>query len=194
MDKAALRSSVRARRRLRSPKEQDEVAGQIASRAIAFLPAEPCDVTCYVSTPGEPGTGPLIAELLRRGHRAWLPRIVDERLLWVQVGPDSDYAPGPLGIREPRGAGRESLDFAEVILMPALAVDPSGRRLGQGGGYFDRALSTVASLADGGPVLVALVYDDEVVDQVPTEGHDRLVDAIVTPVRTLRTGRVGNGN
>ena len=192
MDKAALRSSVRAQRRLRSPEDQDEIARQIATRAVAFLPAEPRDVTCYASMPGEPGTGPLIADLLRRGHRVWLPRTVDQRLVWVQVALDSEYAPGLLGIREPRGAGNESLDFAAVVLMPALAVDPSGRRLGQGGGYFDRALSTVASLADGGPILVALVHDDEVIDAVPTERHDRLVDAIVTSARTLRTGRVGD--
>ena len=75
--------------------------------------------------------------------------------------------------------------------MPALAVDPAGRRLGQGGGYSDGALADLPVLVDGGPMLVALVHDDEVVDEVPIEDHDRLVDAIVTPRRTLRTGRAG---
>lgn len=191
MDKAALRRRVRDRRGARSPQERDEVAEQIAARAIAFLPGESRDVTCYVSTPGEPGTGPLISSLLQRRHRVWLPRIEGDELTWVLVESDSTYAPGPLGIRQPTGSGVTSLDFADVVLMPALAVDPAGRRLGQGGGYFDRALAVTATLADGGPVLVALVHDDEVVDEVPTEPHDRLVDAIVTPARVLRTGRAG---
>lgn len=189
MDKAALRARIREARQARPPDEQPELAEQLAARAIAFIPDEPRDVTCYSSLPGEPGTGPLIASLIARGHRVWLPRIAGSQLTWVRVDAESVFETGPMGIRQPVGHGVDSLDFADVVLMPALAVDRSGRRLGQGGGFYDRSLAAAAPLADGGPVLVALVFDDEVVDDVPTEGHDRPVDAIVTPLRTLRTGR-----
>jgi 5-formyltetrahydrofolate cyclo-ligase len=64
-----------------------------------------------------------------------------------------------------------------VVVVPALAVDRRGVRLGRGGGYYDRAL--VHARADA--VLVALVFDDELVDELPAEEHDRLVTAVVTP-------------
>lgn len=188
MDKAALRARLREHRRARPASEQPELAEQLARRAMALLPEGPIDVTCYSSTADEPGTEPLIAALLAGGHRVWLPRITGMLLAWVAIDADSTFESGPLGIREPIGPSVTSIDFAEVVLMPALAVDRSGRRLGQGGGFFDRALEATATLTDGGPVLVALVYDDEVIDEVPTEAHDRPIDAIVTPRRTLRTG------
>ena len=191
MDKAALRSDVRARRQARSASQRAADAQAIAARAVAFLPDEPGDITCFVSLPDEPGTSPLITALLERGHRLWLPQTRPDGLLWVRVDASTEYDVGALGISEPRGTGVESLAFAHVILMPALAVDASGRRLGQGGGYYDKALDQVPGLEDGGPMLVAIVHDDEVVDEVPTEPHDRVVDALVTPLRTLRTGRVG---
>lgn len=184
-----MRTLIREHRRARPVDVQSELAEQIAARAVAFLPDEPRDVTCYSSIAGEPGTGPLIARLLAAGHRVWLPRIVGPLLAWVRVDADSAFEIGPMGIRQPVGQGVEALAFADVVLLPALAVDRFGRRLGQGGGFYDRALAGAAPLADGGPLLVALVYDDEVLDEVPTEGHDRPVDAVVTPARTLRTGR-----
>jgi len=191
VDKQALRQSVRQRRAARSTEDQIIAADAIAARAVAFLPQQPGNITCFMSMPGEPGTGPLLSRLLERGHRVWMPRIMGHALSWVHVTADTEYVTGPLGIREPVGPAVESLEFADVVLMPALAVDPAGRRLGQGGGYYDGALADLPVLVDGGPMLVALVHDDEVVDEVPIEEHDRLVDAIVTPRRTLRTGRAG---
>ena len=69
MDKTALRALIRQRRRGRSTQEQQHVGAGIAARAVAFLPREPGDVTCFVSLPGEPPTGPLIETVLERGHR-----------------------------------------------------------------------------------------------------------------------------
>lgn len=188
MDKPALRASIRERRRSRSPADRTQAAQAIATRAVVFLPDEPGDITCYASLPGEPGTAPLIAVLLERDHRVWLPRITGDRLVWVRVDEATIYRAGPLGIMEPPGLGVDAMDFADVALLPALAVDSTGRRLGQGGGFFDRALAAIAPPEAGGPLLVALVHDDEVIDLIPTEEHDRPVDAVVTPTRTLRTG------
>ncbi len=159
----------------------------LADRVTACLPDDSVEVTCYLSVRGEPDTTAVIAVLLERGHRVWLPRVAGKNLEWVRIGDDTTVEIGSMGIPQPSGVGRAGLDFADVLLMPALAVDESGRRLGQGGGFYDRSLNSVPTHADGGPELIALVYDDEVVATVPTDQHDRPVDLIVTPTRTLRS-------
>jgi len=146
-------------------------------------------VSAYQSMPSEPGTGALIADLRLRGDTVLLPRIVGRDLEWVEVTHGTEFARGPLGILEPTGPGLpvrpHPLADAEVLFMPALAVDHSGRRLGQGGGYYDKALAGLRRFADGGPLRVALLFDDELVDSVPSEDHDCLVDAVVTPNRVV---------
>ena len=115
-----------------------------------------------------------------------MPRITGRDLQWVALRPDTDLVAGPLGIREPVGPalGADELAGLDLMLVPGLAVDRSGRRLGQGGGYYDRVLASVPAHADGGPMLVAVLFDDEVLDEVPYEAHDCRVDAVVTPERS----------
>ena len=103
----------------------------------------------------------------------------DGDLDWASYeGPESLVA-GPRGLKEPgeapRGAG--AVASADVVLVPALAVDGQGNRLGRGGGSFDRALARVGPLI---PV-IALLYDSELVERVPVEGHDTPVRAVVRP-------------
>jgi 5-formyltetrahydrofolate cyclo-ligase len=87
--------------------------------------------------------------------------------------------PGRFGLLEPLGPrlGPTALRTADVVVVPALAVARDGVRLGRGGGYYDRALQYARSDA----VLVALVFDDELLDELPSEQHDRRVTAVVTP-------------
>jgi len=88
-------------------------------------------------------------------------------------------APGRFGLLEPVGPrlGPTAIGTADVVVLPALAVDRRGVRLGRGGGYYDRALQHVRPDA----VLVAVVFDDELLDEIPAEPHDQLVTAVVTP-------------
>jgi 5-formyltetrahydrofolate cyclo-ligase len=110
---------------------------------------------------------PLLEDLVDRGIEVIVPILRPDRDL------DWTYWPkgNPLGI--------EAIEAAAMVLVPALAVDPQGMRLGRGGGSYDRAL---ARLSDATPV-VALVYDDELLDEVPTDPWDRPVTAAVTPTR-----------
>jgi 5-formyltetrahydrofolate cyclo-ligase len=112
-----------------------------------------------------------------------VPRITGPDLQWIALQSDTHLAAGPLGIREPVGPALDPDELAglDLMLVPGLAVDRSGRRLGQGGGYYDRVLAAVPSHDHGGPMLVAVLYDDEVLDEVPYEAHDCKVDAVVTP-------------
>src|SRR5205807_4687824 len=93
-------------------------------------------------------------------------------------GPDS-LVPGSRGLLEPGEAprGTGAVARADVVLVPALAVDHAGNRLGRGGGSFDRALARVGPLI---PV-VALLYDDELMETVPAEPHDKQVGAVARP-------------
>jgi 5-formyltetrahydrofolate cyclo-ligase len=137
-------------------------------------------IAAYYSVDTEPDTRGLIFALWKRGSYVVLPLLLpDGDLDWASYeGPES-LAPGPRGLLQPtepaRGAG--TVARADVVLVPALAVDGSGNRLGRGGGSYDRALARVG---DQVPT-IALVYDSELLGRVPAEQHDRPVRAAATP-------------
>ncbi len=157
-----------------------ETATAIADHALAWEPVRRArTVAAYVSVGAEPGTGPLLEGLHAAGVRVLLPVVLpDLDLDWAAyTGPES-LAAARLGLLEPTGAllGVDAVRDADVLLVPGLAVSPSGERLGRGGGCYDRALARAA----GRPVAV-LLHDDEVGVDVPTEPHDRPVTHAVTP-------------
>ncbi len=192
-DKRLLRKgflSVRARF------TEDDVreSAQLLARHALELPemARARTVAAYVSVAGEPATGTLLDALRARGVRVLLPVLrADNDLDWGVYGGAQELAavgrPGRLTLREPRGEhlGPDAVLAADVVLLPGLAVDAQGMRLGRGGGSYDRVL---ARLTDAGadPALVVLLYDTEVVEQLPREAHDRPVHAVVTPSRVRR--------
>jgi 5-formyltetrahydrofolate cyclo-ligase len=137
-------------------------------------------VAAFVGIDPELPTLPLLDALRARDVLVLLPALRDEGTLsWGRY--DGPLTTGRYGLREPAVTG-ESLAAAAVVIVPGVAYDPDGHRLGRGGGYYDRALATVTV-----PV-VGLALDDEVVEAVPVEPHDRTVDVIVTPTRVLRVG------
>jgi 5-formyltetrahydrofolate cyclo-ligase len=189
MTKAEERARIRALRSARAADERQRAAEELSGRVLALLPPTPSVVTAYTAMPTEPGTGPLLAQILSAGHRLLLPRITGRTLAWVEVTSLDEFAVGPLGIHEPTGPALPDppspLAGADVLVMPGLAVDHRGKRLGQGGGYYDSALGPVPHHRDGGPLRVVLLFDDEFVELVPSEPHDCTVDVVVTPQRTV---------
>ncbi len=189
--KAALRRRLLAARRERPAPVRREAGAALARQALR-LPelAGAGTVAGYVSVGGEPGTGELIDALRGRGARVLLPVLCpDDDLDWaVYEGPGSLVA-GPRGLREPAGArlGRDAVLAADAVLLPGLAVDPAGTRLGRGGGSYDRVLARLAG-AGARPALVVLLYPEEVVARVPREPHDHPVLAVVTPEGARRLG------
>ena len=157
-------------------------AGRLIRDALLSLPEVQMagTVAVYYSIGSEPDTRGLVFALWKRGTYVLLPLLrPDGDLDWASYeGPESLVA-GPKGLKEPgeapRGAG--AVASADVVLVPALAVDGQGNRLGRGGGSFDRALARVGPLI---PV-IALLYDSELVERVPAEGHDTPVRAVVRP-------------
>lgn len=187
--KAALRRRIRASRRLRGATERAEVARGLIGVALELpqIQAARC-VALYASTGTEPETAPLRRALRNEGIAVMLPLVRGRDLEWAwDTGDDLRPGPGPGG-REPAGRtlGATGVLGADVVLVPALAVDTLGTRLGQGGGYYDSALP----LLDPGVPVLAVVHDDEVLDAaveaLPTEPHDVPVDGALTPLRCLR--------
>jgi 5-formyltetrahydrofolate cyclo-ligase len=178
-----VRHRVRATRRDRGPLERQAVAVTLADQVLAMPELRTAaTVAAYVSTAAEPGTLPLRAALRERGIRVLLPVLqADDDLDWaVDDGP---LEPGRRPtIAEPTGArlGADAIREAAVVVCPAAAVALDGTRLGHGGGSYDRALARTEAL------VVALVHDDELVEALPHEPHDRPVDVAVTPSRTVR--------
>ena len=137
-------------------------------------------VACYLSVGAEPGTGPLLEALAAIGVRTIVPVLTpDDDLDWAAFAPGEPTVRGRRRTIEPMRPplGMDAVRDADVVVVPALAVDRRGGRLGRGGGSFDRVLARVAAKT---PVL-AVVHDDEVLDEVPTEPHDRAVSGALTP-------------
>lgn len=136
----------------------------------------------------EPDTDPLLAALHDDGVELWVPiSNADRSMSWTRWYPgvameQSSQAP----IQEPTGQRFDAAAVADadVVLVPALAADTDGYRLGKGGGYYDRFLAALPELTDQPPVLVTPVFDHEffaAVDaEFPVEDHDVPVDAVVT--------------
>jgi 5-formyltetrahydrofolate cyclo-ligase len=176
--KAALRETFLARRHARPAAERAAAAAAVTTALLRGLRGVRT-VAAFVPEESEPGHGRLPAAYTQLGARVLLPVVPPEgrQLAWaVDTG---RLGPGRFGIPEPLGPrlGPTAVGAAEVVVVPALAVARDGVRLGRGGGYYDRALAHVRQDA----VLVAVVFDDELVDELPVEAHDLRVGAVVTP-------------
>ena len=179
--KTALRDRLVTARGRRSLLEVSQAARAIAEHLMVTSDLRrAATVAAYVSVDTEPGTGPLLDRLRAMGRRVVVPVVLpDLDLDWaVYDGPDS-LARARRGLLEPTGPrlGLEAVATADVVLTPGLAVDRRGMRLGQGGGCYDRALGRVPV----GTFTCTLLYDGELLDEVPSDAHDRPVTAVVTP-------------
>lgn len=128
-------------------------------------------IASYVPLESEPDVADFNVWVLSLGKELLLPRIVGDDLEFAS----GETRSGVLGIQEPTGPA-QLLGRADLILLPALAVDHSGVRLGKGKGYYDRALRSISGIP-----LYAVVYDSEVYRTLPHEPHDRKVTGAITP-------------
>ncbi|MCZ2825201.1 MULTISPECIES: 5-formyltetrahydrofolate cyclo-ligase [unclassified Modestobacter] len=173
--KATLRATLLARRADRSPAARAAAADALAT-ALAGRLAGTSVTAAYVPAAEEPGAGRLPDALPGRLLLPVVPARGRE-LSWAEH--DGRLVPGRFGLQEPTGPRLPpgALAEADVVVVPALAVAADGTRLGRGGGYYDRALAH----ARPGATLVAVLFDEEFVDQLPAGPHDRRVTAVVTP-------------
>lgn len=183
--KATLRAEMLAARGGLTAGERT-AAGRSLRDAVLALPETEMagTVAAYYSVGSEPDTHGLVFALWKRGTYVLLPLLrPDGDLDWASYeGPES-LAAGPRGLLEPAEPPRgvTAITSADLILVPAVAVDRTGARLGRGGGSFDRALARV------GPAVltVALLHDGELVGRVPAAEHDIPVRAAALPAEGI---------
>ncbi|MCU1436826.1 MAG: 5-formyltetrahydrofolate cyclo-ligase [Pseudarthrobacter sp.] len=189
--KAEIRTRHRERRTALEPERRDEAGAALAVHGAAWAEqlsgGTPSTFCAYFGVEPEPPTLPLIRELHRHGHTVLLPICEPgRRLSWAHWTPEAEfvrsrYAP----VMEPAGARQEDHDaFGSVagLFIPATALDRSGNRIGQGGGYYDVLLGSLDSKGLDIPI-AAIVFESEVLPAgaIPAEEFDRKIPLALTP-------------
>lgn len=181
--KTRLRETARSARRGLDDDERRR-ASEAATNRLLSLPElrRAATVLLYAPLSEEIDPTPAVTRLLDRRSRVLLPRVRGDDLELVEVTEMSSLAIGYQGIREPVGPAVDP-ELVEVAVLPGVAFDPIGGRLGQGGGHYDRLLP----LLDLDGLRVGLCFSCQVVPRVPTDPHDEPVDIVVTERATYRT-------
>jgi 5-formyltetrahydrofolate cyclo-ligase len=179
--KAEWRRRIRAARRARDADVHARHAALLTAAVLDLAATTGGPICAYLPVGVEPWSPLGVEELRAAGHEILLPVVAgaDAPLDWALYDGPGALVPGPFGLREPTGPrlGPGTVSRARLVLLPALAADRRGVRLGQGGGFYDRTLPLV-----GAEVPTVVVLDDgELVDTLPAEPHDRRVTAAVLP-------------
>lgn len=186
--KSRLRRELRARRAQTLP---DLLAGWSAAvcARVAALDTWRAAATVHLflgALPGEVRTDTLLLRAFAESKTVICPRsCAGGRLGHRRVTSLSDLVPARFGLLEPDPAATDAVDpsDADLILVPGLGFDPSGARIGMGGGYYDRFLSQTDA------VQVGLAFEWQVLTGIPTQAHDQGVDGIVTELRVIEVTR-----
>lgn len=180
--KAFARSYLR-RRRTQNPSHQETAQGFERTLAPLWqaLPAG-STLAAFLPLPTEPPLLPALTRAVAEGYRVLVPVVRPQRqLAWVEWHPQVKHTVNALGIVEPVGEhhGAEAFIQADLRLVPALAYDLAGQRLGQGGGYYDRLFEQLGPLAQG-PSTVGVVFEREILDGLPTDSWDATLRFVAT--------------
>jgi 5-formyltetrahydrofolate cyclo-ligase len=183
--KRALRAELRERRQQLSDAQREAAAEGIRTQLDALVESLGArSVSCFLSSPAEPGTRSFINGAIERGIRVLLPVMREDGLLdWTVASPGGEEIQSALGVPEAVGEllGPIAVNDVDLMIVPAASVDRGGMRMGWGRGFFDKTLGSMARR----PPVYAVIYDSELVDSVPQDVHDQPVTGVVTPTRTL---------
>jgi 5-formyltetrahydrofolate cyclo-ligase len=183
--KRALRAELRERRQNLTTTERSSATEGLTRNLVDLatdLSAR--SVAAYLSTPNEPDTRPFLNWAHEQGLRVLLPISREDGLLDWTTGDGESETEGLFGMPEAVGEllGPIAINDVDLIVVPAAAVDQTGMRMGWGRGYFDKTLGSMEKC----PPVYAVLYDGELVDEVPRERHDQPVDGAVTPTRIVQ--------
>ncbi len=187
--KSILRLKARAARRSVLPELRTAHAYAVAERVLNLPEIEMASsVMVYGASPEEVDVGVLEFALRERGTRIAYPRVSGPNELtlhWVDRG--TRLATGSFGLLEPtEEAPRAELGALSALIVPGVAFDPLGNRLGFGGGYYDGLLASVQDV----PLTIGVAYDEQIFDDVPHGTRDMPVDMVITPTCTYRRAPV----
>jgi 5-formyltetrahydrofolate cyclo-ligase len=183
--KRALRAELRERRRTRTSTERASDATALTTQLEALTSSLGVTyLAAYLSTPNEPPTRDFLQWACKSGIRVILPVSRDDGLLDWAPYDASEESEDVAGMPVPTTDVLSPMAINDVglILVPAATVDRTGMRMGWGQGYFDKTLGSMEKC----PPVYAVIFDDELVDEVPSEVHDKRVNGVVTPDGIVR--------
>ena len=175
MDKAALRKRIRERKRAMDPEiieEKSRILGQLLTRTELYRQASA--IYGYLPYNQEVRTTQMLELAMREGKRVAVPKVYGDEMRFIWIGEDSRIEKGYSGIPEPVEDGPVADDPHALILMPGLAFDRQGHRIGYGGGFYDKFLEREPEH----PTL-ALCYDFQMLEYLETEAYDKPVDLVL---------------
>ena len=197
--KQALREEARGRLRALTESQRTECSGsarKLLERHCIWTAAK--KILFYAPLDGEVDVWPLLADAIRQGKEAYLPRFVGAGepartpdhanpgqfpgtyVICRITDPESEVRTGKYGIREPaESCFQGQLNWLDLTLVPGVAFDLNGCRLGRGKGYYDRLLADVSGTTCG------VAFDEQIVESLPTEPHDVRLNCILTPTRWI---------
>lgn len=175
MDKSALRKQIREKKRAMTELEIQTASARLGELFRAH-PMYKAAKTVYFYLPynQEVRTVPMLVQALQDGKRVAVPKVYGEEMKFIYINDLSGIADGYCGIPEPVADGPVADDASALVLMPGLAFDPQGHRIGYGGGFYDKFLAD-----EPGHPTIALCYDFQMVDHLETEEFDVPVDCVL---------------
>ena len=175
MDKQALRKQIREQKRALTPEEIDAASSRLGALfAASQLYQQAKTIYGYLPYNQEVRTVPMLQRALREGKRIAVPKVYGEEMRFIYLEDFSRVAPGYAGIPEPMDDGPVAEDKTALVLMPGLAFDKEGHRIGYGGGFYDKFLA-----AEPEHPTLALCYEFQMRPQLPTEEFDIPVDCVL---------------
>lgn len=184
LDRQDIRTQVRHLRRALTPEQQQQAAVQAAGRALSFEPVQQAKkIALFLSFDGELNTRPLIERLWQREQQVYLPVLhpfSPGQLLFMRYEAGTPLSPNRLRIPEPPLNIRNMATLSEldVLMVPLVAFDRQGQRLGMGGGFYDR---TLQNWQQHGFLPVGLAHDCQLIPQLPVAEWDVPLPALITP-------------
>ena len=176
MDKKALRREIGAKKRAMTDMQINESSRRLCEslfKTEAYQRAK--SIYAYLSYNQEVRTQPILERAQKDGKRVAVPKVIGEDMAFIWLDDLSAVAEGYCHIPEPIADGPIADDPTALVLMPGLAFDAQGHRLGYGGGFYDRYLASHPQ-----HTLVALCYDFQMFDQLETKAHDIPVDLVIS--------------
>lgn len=175
MDKKALRAQIREKKRAMSPEEiarRSEALGALLRQSPLYQQAR--SIYGYLPYNQEVRTTAMLQQALADGKRVAVPKVYGEEMRFLWIEDLTQVAKGYAGIPEPVADGPVADDETALVLMPGLAFDPQGHRIGYGGGFYDKFLAS-----EPGHQTLALCYEFQMLPQIETEAHDIPVDCVL---------------
>ena len=179
-EKKALRKEILAGLKSQAPGERKE-KNTIIKNKVFSLPEfrKAKNIMCYISLDTEVDTREIIKDSLKQGKRIFAPVIKGDNLGLAEVKcMDSDLERGPTGVLQPENEANSSFRARsiEIVIVPGIAFDRNGARLGRGKGYFDRFLSKLPNTVK----TIALGFDFQIKKSIPVSSRDIPVDLVIT--------------